>query len=182
MPGDKEALRRQLGLSPGPIAIHIARVDPMKDHETLRSAAAACPDWTFVAVGEGTQSLSGPPNLVRLGRRNDVGQIAPAGDVILSTSAFGEGFSNALAEGMACGLVPVATDVGDSSRLVGEVGWIVPPRRPDAVVNVLRAVVGMSAQERQSRSAAARQRIIEEFSVDLMVDRFDRLHSTGQVA
>ena len=181
IPGDKAELRRHLDLPDGPIAIHIARVDPMKDHETLIAVATACPDWTFVALGEGTRTLEGPPNLRGLGRRNDVENIAAAGDVILSTSAFGEGFSNALAEGMACGLVPIATDVGDSARLLGDTGWVVPPKAPAAIVSLLRAFARMTAEERRERSERAGQRIAIEFTVGKMAERFDRLHRTGEV-
>lgn len=181
-PARKGALRQEYDLPAGPVAINIARVDPMKDHDTLAATAVACPDWTFVAVGEGTEKLTGPPNLRGLGRRSDVARLAAAADVVLSTSAFGEGFSNALAEGMACGLVPVATDVGDSARLVGQAGWMVSPRSPGKIAEILIGFARMGEGERNARGAAARQRIVSEFNISRMVDRFDRLYRTGQVA
>ncbi len=51
----------------------------------------------------------------------------PIADIVVSSSAFGEGFSNAVAEGMSAGLIPVATDVGDTMRIIGDTGHLVPP-------------------------------------------------------
>ena len=58
----------------------------------------------------------------------DIDIVYSASDIIVSSSAFGEGFSNALAEGMSSSLIPIATNVGDSKFIVGKTGKIVKPR------------------------------------------------------
>lgn len=164
-----------------PIAIHAARVDPMKDHATLLKVAEACPDWTFVAAGAGTEALNGPQNFRGLGQRPDMASLLSGGDVVLSTSAFGEGFSNALAEGMASGLIPVTTDVGDARRIVGETGYVVPPGAAPELIDALSVISSFSETERAAKRALARSRITDEFSLSRMVGKYDSLYSTGML-
>ena len=100
------------------VVAHVARADPMKDHVTLLAAMAQLPALRALLIGPGTEKLAEVPNVVRLGRRLDVARLLAASDIVVSSSAFGEGFSNALAEGMSCGLPAVATDVGDAREIL----------------------------------------------------------------
>jgi hypothetical protein len=52
---------------------------------------------------------------------------------IATSSSYGEGFSNAIAEAMACGRPVVATDVGDSSLVIGSLGVLVMPNNATAL-------------------------------------------------
>jgi len=151
----------------------VARVDPMKDYLTFIQALDRLPGVYAFAVGERTESLPEVDRLVRLGRRDDVQRLLTACDLMVSSSAFGEGFSNAIAEGMACGLPAVATDVGDNRRLVGDCGRIVAPRDPIALADAIRDVL---ADDPRGLGDLARRRIVENFSVARMVDAFNRLH------
>ena len=45
-------------------------------------------------------------------------------DIVIVPSAFGEGFSNVLVEGMLTNLFPVATNVGDAKKIIGSTGFI----------------------------------------------------------
>lgn len=176
-PATRGALRAELGIAEDRfIAICVARVDPMKDHDLLLRTAARLPDITFVLVGAGTQALKVPDNVLALGRRLDVPRLLMMADAVVSASAYGEGFSNALAEGMACGLVPVATDVGDSAIILGPVGVIVPPRNDDAFTAAIAGLRDEPAADRAVRAAAARRRIVDSFSLPRAVETFDRLH------
>lgn len=169
----RRAVRAELGLAEGAlVAIHAARVDPMKDHAGLLAAAAQVPQIAFLLVGAGTEALELPANARALGRRDDPERIAAAGDIVVSSSAFGEGFSNALAEGMAAGLVPVATDVGDARLILGPGGRCVPPSDPAALALALRRIAHMSGGERVAAGAAARARIETAFGVEAMAARF----------
>jgi glycosyltransferase involved in cell wall biosynthesis len=153
-------------------------MDPMKDYPTLLSALERVPEAIAVVMGAGTdQRLPQRDGLVRLGRRDDIPDILAAADMIVSPSAYGEGFSNALAEGMACGLVPVATDVGDAKRIVGDTGMIVPPRDPEALATAMRSL--LHAADRTEKGHAARKRIEDHFSLNRSVERFHRLYADG---
>jgi glycosyltransferase involved in cell wall biosynthesis len=166
-------VRRELGLADDTFVVaHVARVDPMKDHDNFLTAMAQLPDLQALLIGISTESLKGGPNVHALGRRTDVARLLAAADVVVSSSAFGEGFSNAIAEGMACGLPAVATDVGDGSVVVGDAGTIVPPRNPGALAAALRTLALASPAERKQRGIRSRQRIIDFFSLDRSVQRF----------
>ena len=182
----RASVRRELGISDDAIvAIHAARVDVMKDHALFLAAIAAAPDICGVMVGAGTENLACPPNVRALGLRNDMPALYAAADIVVSTSAFAEGFSNAIAEGMSAGLVPVATDVGDARVLIGETGQVVPPRDSEALHRALANEASVPPQVRQARGAAARRRVMEQFTLAKAVDAYARLYAeyaTGQGA
>ncbi len=173
----RAAVRAEHALDPDtPLIAIVGRVDPMKDYLTFIQALDRLPGVHAFAVGERTNELPDVDRLFRFGRRDDVDRLLPACDVIVSSSAFGEGFSNALAEGMACGLPAVATDVGDAKRLIGECGLTVPPRDPPALAAAIQSLLDGDAK---TLGARARARIAEHFSVPRMVDSFNRLHDHG---
>lgn len=174
----RATVRAELGLTEGtPLVLHVARVDPMKDHYNLLSAVEGLAGAVIVLAGKGTEALTRAPAILGLGERRDVPRLLSAGDIIVSSSAYGEGFSNAIAEGMAAGLVPVATDVGDAREIVGDCGLIVPVRDPEALRSALDRVLALSPEERRERGRAARARIEKNFSLERAVGRFAELYS-----
>lgn len=176
-PAARQALRAELGLvAAEPLLIHVARVDPMKDHATLIGALDRLHGVVALAVGTGTEALPSHPRLHRLGLRTDTPRLFAAADAVVSTSAFGEGFSNVIAEGMAAGLPAVATDVGDARIIVGDCGAVVPPRQPAALADAVQALLALPAEERTALGRRARERIVGRFSLQRMVAAFDALH------
>jgi glycosyltransferase involved in cell wall biosynthesis len=97
---------------------------------------------------------------------------------VVSSSRFGEGFSNVLAEGMACGLPAVATDVGDAKLIVGDTGFVVPPENPDALAAAIRRLAGESAIARAERGNRARARIVENFAMGHVIHRYVELYGS----
>ena len=181
-PAIRKQMRAELGIAGDDIVvIDVARVDPMKDHENFLAAMAQLPSAVGIVVGHGTQNLRVPPNVRALGMRHDTDRLLTAADVIASTSAFGEGFSNVIAEGMSAGLVPVATDVGDARRIIGDVGYIVPVRDPGAFAQAVGAVAALPKDERSRKGALARDRILSNFALDLAADRYFQLYSTSDL-
>ena len=179
-PSARARMRAHLALSDGKmLVIHVARVDPMKDHATLAAVAAALPDIQFIMAGAGTEQIAAPPNLKALGHRQDIQDLHAAADLLLSTSIFGEGFPNAVAEAMACGVPAVATDVGDSRRIVGDTGVIVSPRDIAAMVSAITLIRAEPQPKRDARAAAALKHIEDHYSLDRMVSAFDDLHLHG---
>jgi glycosyltransferase involved in cell wall biosynthesis len=176
----RRAQRRHWHLAEDEIAVGVlARLDPMKDHPTfLRAAAIAArqqPDLRFLCIGEGPEEMPLRRLATELGLRDRVTFTGPADAVsalnaldIACSSSITEGFPNAIAEAMACGLPCVVTDVGDSARIVGDAGIVVPPSDPEALAARINELVARPGDERVRQ---ARRHIIENFSVDLMVER-----------
>lgn len=164
-PAQRAAIRAELGIPPdAPLIGCFARVDPMKDYPGFLAALDRLPGVHALAAGKDTEALPPRPGLHRLGRRDDVERLYAACDLLVLPSAFGEGFPNVVGEAMACGVVPVATDVGDSRTIVGDVGRIVPPRDPAALAAAVRALLDEPAERRAQRSAAARRRILDTYT------------------
>ncbi len=176
------------GINPDEKAIGlVARLDPMKDHETFVRAAAllACrrKDVKFVCVGADrrgrlralkdlAEALGVSPNLIWLGERSDMPAVYNAFDVTTLSSAFGEGFPNAVGESMACGVPCVVTDVGDCAYLVGDTGLVVPPRDPDALARAWSECLELDLATLGTR---ARERIVENFGAERMVEETIRV-------
>jgi glycosyltransferase involved in cell wall biosynthesis len=171
----------------------IGRLDPMKGHRTFINAAARLRQRNsnprFVCIGdEGPvtfedlarqASLAGVADrMIWSAGRDDMAAVYSACDVVCSSSSYGEGFSNTLAEAMACGRRCVATDVGDARNILAQTGQIVPAEDPAALADGIMKLRN-DAQAAGETGDAARARIVENFSVDKMVlgfeDQFERL-------
>jgi glycosyltransferase involved in cell wall biosynthesis len=176
----RAAVRAELGIAEEAIvAIHAARVDPMKDHATLLAALSAVPNITGLLVGAGTERLSVPQKIRALGLRYDLPRLYAAADIVVSSSAFGEGFSNVIGEGMSVGLVPITTDVGDAHEITGDSGYVVAPGDVAALADALAAAARWPAAERHARGLRARARIAELYPVTKMVDQYAHLYAAG---
>ena len=178
-PTARAAVRKELGIADDAFVVaHVARVDPMKDHATFLAALPELEDLVALMIGARTENLPERPNALRLGRRDDVARLLAAADLIVSSSAFGEGFSNVLAEGMACGLPAVATDVGDARAIVGDAGLIVPPRDPRALAAAIRALAGEPPAWRIARGALARAHIVANFAMARALERYRDIYDS----
>ena len=110
-------MRRALGFADADFVVgRIGRVDPQKDFPTFiaaaRMAAARQPSMRVLLVGEGTDEFELPTELQpvtqALGVRRDMPRLMRALDILVSSSAYGEGLPNVVAEAMASG-VPVSS-------------------------------------------------------------------------
>jgi glycosyltransferase involved in cell wall biosynthesis len=179
-------LRRDLGLAPEASVIgFVARLDPQKDHKTLLRALALlkekgnCPICLLVgtdldpannALGAIIDALGLRDRIRLMGRRGDIPAVMNALDLHVMSSSFGEAFPNVLAEAMACGTPCVSTDVGDAAVILGDTGWIVPPRNSEALAEAIAtALHELGGPNRNVRRDAARRRVAEHFSIDRMV-------------
>ena len=162
----------------------VGRLDPMKDHPVFLEAASRIArvrrDVRFVCVGGGpadyaaalkqrAAALGLTNQLMWVGAREDMPAVYSALDIASSSSSCGEGFSNTIAEAMACGVPCVVTDVGDSAWIVEGTGVIVPSGDYKALAQDLRRLIRLPPQERKGLGEASRSRVVTEFSIDKLV-------------
>jgi glycosyltransferase involved in cell wall biosynthesis len=155
------------------IVVSVARLARQKDLGTLVEAAELVGRGEFWIVGEGPERAAlegrvaalGLPGRVRfLGARSDVPRLLRAADVFVLSSLY-EGMSVALLEAMAAGLPAVATDVGESGRLLGETGagLLVPPRDKAALAAAIRTLLEAPERARgMGRKGEARAALLTE--------------------
>jgi len=184
------ALRDTWAVGPDAFVVGmVARLDPMKDHPGFIAAAAAFgrehADARFVCVGDGPpayraelQALARAHGLERrllwAGEARDLKAVYNAFDIATLSSAFGEGFPNAVGEAMACGVPVVATDVGDVGVIVGDCAEVVPPRRPDLLCAAWTRMRSRVKQE-PALGAQFRARITRHYDVKTMVERSEEV-------
>lgn len=170
---------------------YAARFDAQKDHPGFLQAAArlkeSCPEAVFVLCGDGidwdNRQLCGwidglhlAAHVRLLGRRRDMPEVTAAFDLAVSASAYGEAFSNAIGEAMACGVPCVVTDVGDSAQIVGDTGRTVPIRDPQALAGALRDLAVLGRAGRADLGRRARARIAREYSIDKVTGLYESLY------
>jgi len=187
---NKGWLHDDLGLGPScKLVGHVARFDPMKDHlGFLRAAAEILKERTdvhFVMVGNGITTVNGEladeikrldigSHIHLLGERRDVPKILGQLSVMVSSSAYGEGFSNVLGEAMAAHVPCVATDVGDAGQIIGPTGKIVAPKDPDAIAGAVLATLDKTGE----LGAAAHDRIKELYSLERVVREYEETYQS----
>lgn len=188
----RQRLLEELGLRQETVLVGlVARFDPMKDHKTFLKAAALLAENEgsvhFVMIGKGLEDknpdilplledhrLKGRVHL--LGLRDDIPELVSALDIAASSSAYGEGFSNTIGEAMLCGVPCVVTDVGDSARIVGDSGIIVPPGDLKVLAEALERLVRMGRDGRNALGERARTRIMEHYEIGKIVGRFEAFY------
>ena len=67
-----------------------------------------------------------------------------------------------------------ATEVGDARKIVGDLGEIVPPRRPDLLSEAWATLRQRLANDPGLRSAV-RAQIVDHYSIDAMVGLTERV-------
>ena len=172
----RASIRQKLGvIDDTPLVLYAARVDPMKGHQTVISAAKLCPDIQFIFAGKGTEILDVPKNVLRLGVCDDMHKIYNACDWVLSISNFGEGFPNVIGEAMACGIPVCANDVGDSWRIMGDQGHRLRTVCPEGVAEQLRALLKSHLPLKKEKRIALQ--ISKNFSMAKMVSSYSSLYT-----
>jgi glycosyltransferase involved in cell wall biosynthesis len=174
------AFRRACGIPEDALLIgHVGRLDPQKDHRTLFEAFVRLrtthPLARLLCVGSGTDEFTSSLRDLASGmnisdaviwrsRVDDMSSVYSAMDCYVQSS-LSEGFPNVLAEAMSCCVRCVATDVGESNVLMGDEGSVVPHGDPESLCEGI-----LAALTRPTPSASSRERIVDMFSVDRMVD------------
>lgn len=176
---NRAALRRSLDLPTDRLVLLFAgQVKEAKGVLDIVDAIGRLPNTFLVIVG-----TPDPPGILTdIGRRTDalgtsaamrvlpqqanVERWMRAADILVSGSREDtEGMSRVLYEAMACGAVPVATDIrGNRDALTPDTGVLVPERNPDAIAAAVYALQADPAR-RAALSAAGVVRARECFDI-----------------
>lgn len=186
----RNAVRTQLGITAdAPVVVQVARLHADKDYPNLLRAAAQVaadvPGVTFLLVGQGVDAANaGLARLVNdlglqrsvrmLGRRDDVARLLAAADLSVLGSV-SESFPNVIGEAMCCAVPCVATAVGDVPQLIGDTGVVVPPKDSKALAEGIVRILSLEASARRALGARARERIVQNYSIDVIAQRYAEL-------
>jgi glycosyltransferase involved in cell wall biosynthesis len=183
-------VRSELGIPAGaPVIGTVSVLRPQKALDVFIRASARLlgenPDLRVLLAGDGplrgeltelVHSLGVQDRLLVLGYRSDVPDVMAALDVAVSSSAF-EGSPLAVMEYMESARSIVATRVGGVPDLIqdGVHGLLVDPGdEPGLTAAIRRMLADPEAARRMGEAARERRR--HEFTVDLMVRRFEALY------
>jgi glycosyltransferase involved in cell wall biosynthesis len=157
-----------------PLALTVGNVDrPNLERKGLgafAAAAAELPDVEFVLAGrfvdDAREELRAhaPANLRLTGwvEDDELLDLYRRAAVYVQASRH-EGFGVSVAEAMLAGAVPVVTRAGALPEVVGDIGvQIDVPAEPRAVAGA----IGQALERAPDTGAAARERVLREFSVD----------------
>jgi glycosyltransferase involved in cell wall biosynthesis len=109
------------------------------------------------------------PNVVRWMR---------AADGFVLSSRY-EGLPMVLLEAGACGVPVVATDVPGTREVVvdGQTGWLAPAGDAPKLAMTMKKLMSMRPDERRAMEERARRHVTEHFSLEAVLDRWERLYA-----
>lgn len=201
----KAGLREEMGISQDTILIGtVGNLNPIKGHSHLIEAADRVTseldcEIKFLIAGKildsrrdyyqslvQLRSERGLDKTVRfLGHREDIPGVLRDIDLFVLPS-LAEACPMAVLEAMAMEKPIVASSVGGVPELLseGETGWLVPPRKPDALADAMVEAI-RNESEARSRGKNARETAVEQFSLEQCVERhievYRRVKSDGSV-
>jgi glycosyltransferase involved in cell wall biosynthesis len=193
----KLTVRAELGL-PSDVTLigNISRYHAMKDHGNFLRAAARIaekfPETHFLLAGRDLDSNNRAlAQLIRelnlndrvhlLGERTDIARLVAALDIFCLSSAYGESFPLIVGEAMASAVPCVVTDVGDSAWMLNSTGRVVSPRDSEALAAACVELLELGTSGGEALGQAARNRVIELFSLDTVVSEYEVLYETTTV-
>jgi glycosyltransferase involved in cell wall biosynthesis len=192
---DVTSIRQELGIGPAdPVVGIVAALRPEKNHELFLEMASRVvhqlPTARFLVIGDGpcrdaieqrSRELGIVENVLMLGSRNDIPRLLAALDVFALTSHI-EANPLSILEAMSVGRPVVATNVGSIHEAVseGQTGFLVPPgdadQFADRVLQLLQKPLVCG-----SIGAAARRAVVARWSIEAMVQGYERLIETTYV-
>lgn len=184
----RSSARKELGLTDEFLWLAAGRLEPVKDYPTLLRAFAGAPGTARLLIAgagplqpELTQLAAqlGLEKRVRfLGFDPNVARWMRAADGFVLSSRL-EGLPMVLIEAGACALPAVATDVPGVSEVIEQArtGWLATAGDPNALADAMTRLMRAPANERRAMGERARQRVVEHFSMEKILDRWELLYA-----
>lgn len=131
------------------LLLTVGSFTPQKNHSMLLEALALLPDkYKLLLCGEGPleseikeriNKLNLDNRVLFLGFRRDVARIMHSADILVIPSLW-EGFGLIAAEGMACGIPIVASNVPGLSEVIGDAGLKVDATKPELIKKAIESI------------------------------------------
>ena len=168
----------------------VARLWPQKEIKVLMIAAeilrSADYEVHLVVMGDGplraklekfSQQLEMEERIHFLGARNDVADWLPHFSALCLSSRY-EGQPNCILEAMSAGIPVVASDIPGVRDMVvdGQTGFLAPVGDQVAFAKAIKKLLDDESL-RHSMGQAAQEKVIHEFTVEKMVNRYVELYS-----
>jgi glycosyltransferase involved in cell wall biosynthesis len=182
--------RASIGVDPESALVGVlANLIHYKGHDVFLSAwqvvVQRFPEAVALLIGEGDarrdlerqiRDLGLDRSVRLLGSRDDARALLNLVDLVVHPSQQ-EGFSNAILEAMAAGKAVVATNVGGNPEAVldGITGLLVPPGDSAALAAAVVQLLEDSVL-REAFGTAGRDRVVENFTVRRMVERYETIY------
>lgn len=171
----------------------IGRLEEQKDYPTLlRAFQIVCQKhgslylW-IVGTGEllpkllkMAEDLGIQEKVEFLGLQQNIPELLSASDIFCLSSSY-EGFGLVIAEAMSCERIVVATDCGGVKEVIGKFGILVPPNSPEAFAQGIEQAMQLSSDKKYTIGSSARQRILENYSLDTISQRWLSLYSSEKL-
>lgn len=197
-PDSRKKIRDELGLNENINLLGmIARYDPNKNHDGLLRALSLIKssnnNFKAILVGRDLNNknkelknkirdLNLEEFILLLDQRTDIPAIMNALDINILSSISGEGFPNVLAEAMSCGTLCVATDIGDSSIIIDDYGWVVEADNDELLAKAILEALELKKKptEWNRMKSLAQKHITSNFSISLMVEKYNKAWTSIQ--
>lgn len=170
-----------------PTAVQVARIDPLKDQVTMLRVAdrvrRELPNVRFLHFGPVADDaywdevralhaeLGLKDTVTFMGHTDDPSGALNKGHVAFLTS-ISEAFPYTVVEALMCGKQVVSTDVGGVREAIADTGATAPPRDIEGLAAGLLRILRQSEEERERLGREARQRAVENFSLDRFLDAY----------
>jgi len=182
--------RDKLGIKEDEIAIGmIARLDPIKDHDTLIKAFQLVnqkhPNTKLFLAGKGPRfdkikslikELGIDSKAILLGYYEDLYGFLSALDLYVLSSHL-ESAPLGVMEAMAAGLPVIATNAGGTGEIIldGKDGFLVPPRDPDKMAEAIIKVLN-DLKKAKELAQRGKEKIYNNYSFDRMINDYKDLY------
>jgi glycosyltransferase involved in cell wall biosynthesis len=180
--------REELGVKDDFLWLAVGRLEAVKDYPSLLRAMTRTPEQArLLVLGAGPQEgrltelaeWLGLKQRVRFaGFEPNVVRWMRAADGFVLSSRY-EGLPMVLLEAGACGVPVVATDVLGTREVVvdGETGWLAPAGDAQELAKTMMKLMHMPPDARHAMGERARRHVARNFSLEAVLDRWERLYA-----